>query len=226
MNESESRTPEDTKTSADSPASGHSLDPRTPRDAAGPQTAENAAGQQATTKGANSPAPEGSADTPRRRKFRTATGNMRLIAFIPAVGFFICSLVLAIATFIDVIAETALYIQGGEDLHELATAYIQQADIFLLAIVLEILSLGIVSLFITDKLHLPRWLTFNDLDDLKERLVSVICVMLGVYFLGYVLEGARGLDVVWMGLGCSIVIVALAVFVRKVFIRKDGESGR
>lgn len=119
---------------------------------------------------------------------------------------------------VDVFTTTVEYAEGHLTIMELATEYVEHADLFLLAVVLDILSLGLITLFITDKLTLPRWLTFHDLDDLKERLVSVIGVMLGVYFLGYVLEGARGIDVLWMGLAGHR---PLAFFVRNVFKGHD-----
>lgn len=162
--------------------------------------------------------------SPKSSNAGSAIGNMRLIVALPALGLFISALVLAIATLIEVVVTMVGYIQGEMSAFELATAYIKQADMFLLAVVLEILSLGLVSLFLTDNLNLPRWLTFGDIDDLKERLVSVICVMLGVYFLGYVFEGATGLDVVWMGLGCAVVIIALAFFVKFVFLNHDDDN--
>jgi uncharacterized membrane protein YqhA len=149
----------------------------------------------------------------------------RLVAIVPAIGFFFSSLVLAFATLGDVFMASLSYLQGGHTLLELATTYIKHADIFLLAVVLNILALGLVTLFITDKLQLPEWLKFDDLDDLKERLVSVIGVMLAVYFLGYVLEGAGGLDVLWMGLGCAVTLVGMAIFVRSVFnVHEDHDA--
>ena len=155
-------------------------------------------------------------DTKLRRSVRRTTGYTRLIATVPAVGFFIAALVLAVGTFVSVI-------EGKIEVMQLAIDFVEFADLFLLAVVLYILALGLITLFVTDKIALPRWLTFHDFDDLKERLVSVISVMLGVYFLGYVLNGARGLDILWMGLGCGVVIAALTLFV-KLVIKGHGDG--
>jgi uncharacterized membrane protein YqhA len=78
-----------------------------------------------------------------------------------------------------------------------------------------------VCLFVTDKIPLPKWLEFHDLDDLKERLISVIVVMLGVYFLGVVLSGRGGLDLVWLGVGICLVIGALTFFTSAVFKHRE-----
>lgn len=164
-------------------------------------------------------------ETALRRSIRRTTGLTRLIATVPAFGFFIAALVLAIGTFVSVVRVTVEFVGSQIDIMQLAIDFVECADLFLLAVVFYILALGLITLFITDKIPLPRWLTFHDFDDLKERLVSVISVMLGVYFLGYVLNGARGLDILWMGLGCGVVIAALTLFVMLMMQRRgDGEG--
>jgi uncharacterized membrane protein YqhA len=156
-----------------------------------------------------------------RVRARRVTSSSRFIAAVPAVGLFICAVALSIATFVDVCEMVGKLIDGSIDLSNVAIECVEYADLFLLAVALYILSLGLVCLFVTDKLVLPFWLEFHDFDDLKERLASVICIMLGVYFLGYILEGHSGLDVLWLGLGSAIVIVALGFFVRNVFLHKE-----
>ena len=141
-------------------------------------------------------------------------GWTRFIAAIPALGLFIAALALSVGTFAQTVITTLDWYFGDGDIHQVTVKYVEYADLFLLAIALFVLSLGIIRLFITDKVVLPRWLTFEDFDDLKERLASVISIMLAVYFLGNVLNGAEGANVLFLGAGCALVIVALAVFVR------------
>jgi uncharacterized membrane protein YqhA len=152
---------------------------------------------------------------------RRTTAYTRFIAAIPAFGFFVSSMALAIGTLVAVLAVTFEYAEGHMELAELSIEFVEFADLFLSSVVLYILGLGLVSLFISDSLPLPSWLVFRDFDDLKERLVSVIGAMLGVYFLGYVLNGASGFDVLWMGIGVAVVVAALSVFVRSV-LKKGG----
>lgn len=156
-------------------------------------------------------------DTAARLTARKYTGRTRFIATVPSVGLFLCAVVLAIGTLIQTGVVTWEFMQGELTIMDIATEYVEFADLFLLAVVLYIMSLGLLTLFVTDKIPLPKWLEFHDFDDLKERLVSVISVMLGVYFLGYVLKGGHGIEVLWLGLGCAVVIVALAFFVKNVF---------
>ena len=152
---------------------------------------------------------------------RQVTGRTRFIASVPAIGLLIAAVVLAIATLIGVVVASFEYVIGDITLHDLTIDFIESADAFLLAVALYILSIGLVSLFISDEIPLPEWLEFHDFDELKERLTSVIIVMLGVSFLGLVMKGAQGIDTLWTGLGSAAIIVALAFFMGTVF--KSGE---
>ena len=152
---------------------------------------------------------------------RQVAGRTRFIATVPSIGLLIAAVVMAVGTLVGLVIASYEFIVGDITLHDLAIEYIEDADTFLLAVALYILSIGLVSLFITESIPLPRWLEFNDFDDLKERLTSVIIVMIGVYFLGYVLKGPQGIDTLWIGLACAAVIVALTVFMRTVFKSND-----
>lgn len=147
---------------------------------------------------------------------RKVTGWTRVIATIPAVGLFIAAIALAVATIIQTVESTYAYFVYNEKLTELAVQYVEYADVFLLAVVLYIMALGLFTLFVSERIPLPRWLEFHDFDDLKERLVSVICVMLGVSFLGVVLEGASGIDLLWLGIATAVVVAAMTLFVKMV----------
>lgn len=59
-----------------------------------------------------------------------------------------------------------------------AVGLIEAVDVFLIAIALYIISLGLYVLFVDDRLPLPRWLEIQDLDDLKGHLVSVVIAVL------------------------------------------------
>ena len=151
-----------------------------------------------------------------------ALSQTRLIALIPAFGLAICAFVLVIATCVDAIGTTLAYIfEGAETIDDLTIDYIEFTDMFLLGVVLFMTALGLCTLFVTDRVPLPKWLEFHDLDDLKERLVSVIVVMLGVHFLGLVLKGTHSLALLWLGIAICVVIFALTLFTRAIFRARD-----
>jgi uncharacterized membrane protein YqhA len=96
-------------------------------------------------------------------------------------------------------------------------AVVEIVDTFLLALVIQVVSLGIYQLFIDAAIPVPAWLQVADLDDLKAKLVSVVITMLGVFFLGRVFAQAGGQDILWLGLAIAAVIVALALFLNVHF---------
>ena len=143
---------------------------------------------------------------------------------IPVLGLFLAAVVMAVSTLIQVVSVTVEVVYGTIDMQSMLVEYIECADFFLLAIVLYIMSVGLYSLFIDDKINLPVWLEIHTLDDLKEKLVSVIVVVMGVFFLGRLIHGAEAQDLLFMGAGIGAVVLSLAYFVHHV-MTPHGESG-
>ena len=90
-------------------------------------------------------------------------------------------------------------------------SFVEMIDLFLLGAVLYIVALGLYQLFIDDALELPRWLEVHDLDDLKAKVIGVIIVLLGVIFLGYVIEWDGQRDILALGIAVSLVMAALSL---------------
>jgi uncharacterized membrane protein YqhA len=83
--------------------------------------------------------------------------------------------------------------------------------LFLLSTILYITSLGLYRLFIDPKLPLPNWLVIGDLNDLKERILGVILVLLAISFLGYVVDWHFGdYSIVALGVAIGLVLFAIA----------------
>lgn len=91
----------------------------------------------------------------------------------------------------------------------LSVEFIELTDVFLLGTVLYIVALGLYELFVDSELPVPDWLRVSDLDDLKEKLVGVIIVLLGVTFLGEATGGTSGQTLFYEGIGIAVVIFAL-----------------
>src|SRR5262245_51181237 len=66
----------------------------------------------------------------------------------------------------------------------LAVELVTIIDLFLLGTVLYIVAVGLYELFVDPGLPMPGWLRISTLDDLKERLLGVVVVLLAVTFLG------------------------------------------
>ena len=97
-----------------------------------------------------------------------------------------------------------------DDVKVVAASSVELIDLFLLSTILYIVSLGLYKLFIDSKLPLPDWLEIADLNDLKERILGVILVLLAVSFLGYVVEWQFGdYSILALGIAVGLVLFAL-----------------
>ena len=153
-----------------------------------------------------------------RRAAHRFVGYTRFMAAVPSFGLFVAAVAMTISTLISTIGVTVEVIEGQLTMQDMLVEYIEYADFFLLSIVLYIMSIGLYSLFIDDRIKMPSWLEIHTLDDLKEKLVSVIVVVMGVYFLGRLIHGADALDLLCMGGGIGAVILSLAYFVRHIMV--------
>ena len=103
---------------------------------------------------------------------------------------------------------------GHAEAKDYVIAFVEIADVFLLAVVLFIIAIGLYELFIDEIPGLPEWLVFNSLDDLKSQLIGVVVVVLGVFFLGRALHGDDALNLLYLGGGIAAVTAALSLFLR------------
>ncbi|GIW00536.1 YqhA family protein [Roseiflexus sp.] len=94
----------------------------------------------------------------------------------------------------------------------LLLSFIEITDIFLLATVLYIVALGLYELFIDDRVPVPSWLEIHTLDDLKDKLIGVIIVVIGVGFLGQFISWNGETNLLISGGGAALIIVALTFF--------------
>lgn len=97
-----------------------------------------------------------------------------------------------------------------EEVKIVAVSSVELIDLFLLSTILYIVSLGLYKLFIDPNFPLPEWLIIGDLNDLKERILGVIIVLLAISFLGYVVEWSFGdYSIVALGLAVGLVLFAI-----------------
>ena len=102
---------------------------------------------------------------------------------------------------------------------------IQLVDLYLVAVVMYIIALGLFELFIDDRLDLPDWLEIHGINDLKEILISVIMVVMAVYFLSVVLSWEKGdTSILYLGGGIAVMIFALTYFISQQS-KKDKSAG-
>lgn len=139
----------------------------------------------------------------------------RFLIIIPALGSFIAAttlLVYGAVKIVQLIGETLAADVSSKGAKTLALAFIETVDLFLLGVVLYIIALGLYELFVDDQLPLPAWLSIHTLDDLKNKLTSVVILVMGVLFLGQVVTWDGERDLLRYGGAIALVIAALTYF--------------
>ena len=101
-------------------------------------------------------------------------------------------------------------------------AILTAVDTFLLATVLLVIGYGLYELFVDSEVTLPQWLQIRSLDDLKTKLIGVTVAILGVVFLGALVDRRDANSVMFIGVGVGAVIIGLAAF---TFAAKRKEGG-
>jgi uncharacterized membrane protein YqhA len=155
----------------------------------------------------------------------------RFMVIIAVLGSLLASfLVIAFAGWdivrvaMEVIQEGVSDTSAGK---RVAVGAIELIELFLLGVVLYVIALGMYQLFIERDVYLPAWLEIRSLDNLKERLLSTVLVMLAVTFLGYAVTWDGTINIVGIGVAIALVIAALAYTIRlakQTEKRKDSET--
>jgi uncharacterized membrane protein YqhA len=143
---------------------------------------------------------------------RHVPGYTRFVVGIPVLGLFASAVTVTIMAAIGTVKVIGHAIAGDLAKTEAVLEFIEMADVFLLATVLYIMSLGLYELFIDDSIPLPAWLSIHSLDDLKNKLVGVIAVVLAVSFLGSVIKGTEPQALMYQGVGIAAVVAAMGYF--------------
>lgn len=140
--------------------------------------------------------------------------SSRYVILIAALGTFLSGtvlLVFGVLSVVDISIEAfRAFDLTSHGVEELAVDFIRLTDVFLLGTVLYIVALGLYELFVDPTLPLPRWLVIRDLEHLKEKLLGVIIVLLGVTFLGEVVSWDGQTDILRLGVAIALVVAALS----------------
>ena len=155
--------------------------------------------------------------------------SSRYLIILAVIGSFVAGTVLLIFDVFDTIQLVAQLddslknpAKGGK---LLMIEAIQLVDLYLVAVVMYLIALGLFELFIDDRLDLPDWLEIHDINDLKEILISVIMVVMAVYFLSVVLSWEKGDNsILYLGGGIAVMIFALTYFISQQS-KKDKSAG-
>lgn len=94
---------------------------------------------------------------------------------------------------------------------------VEVADAFLLGVVMFIIAIGLYQLFIERDIEVPEWMQVSSLSDLKEDLLAVTIVLLGISFLGRVVEWQGEKSIIYYGAAIAAVLVPLVAMFAVLF---------
>jgi uncharacterized membrane protein YqhA len=141
--------------------------------------------------------------------------------FLAAVTLYVYGTLVVIQLIWHTIAEYHISVEGAKHLQ---VVFIEMTDVFLLGTVLFIVAFGLYQLFIQPDLPVPSWLRIHSLDQLTERLIEVVGVLLSVTFLAFAVEGVMEASLLEFGASVAVVIAALSLLL-VVTHRRPGGHG-
>lgn len=156
---------------------------------------------------------------------RRALSGSRYVVFLAVLGALVAALVLffygaaeTVGVVLDLAAKSEVSAKGAK---ALVLSFIEIVDVFLLGTVLLIIALGLYELFVDPDIVTPEWLHIRTLDDLKNKLVGVVIVVLAVVFLGQAMSWNGERDLLRFGAAIALVIAALTYFLSTAKGKKD-----
>jgi uncharacterized membrane protein YqhA len=148
----------------------------------------------------------------------------RYLILIAIIGSFVAATVLILYggyNTIRLVINAISFLGGDPDkIKNVAVNFIGIVDVFLLGTIFYIIALGLYELFIDDQVKVPAWLEIHSLDDLKERLIGVVIIVMGVFFLEKVVTWKEQLDLLQLGISIAAVIAALTYFLSQISRRR------
>ena len=147
----------------------------------------------------------------------------RFAVAVPAVTSIIASFVLMAIGVWEVVMTIVHLLDSSVSVKLTVVAILTSVDTFLLATVLLVIGYGLYELFVDSEVTLPKWLQIRSLDDLKTKLIGVTVAILGVVFLGALVDRKDANSVMLIGVGVGAVVLGLAAF---TFATKRKEEGK
>lgn len=150
----------------------------------------------------------------------------RYLIIIAVLGSLLAAALVMFFGVYDIVRIVVLILQAGVDSQDItkkvAVGAIELIELFLLGTVLYVVALGLYQLFINQDIQLPSWLEVATLDNLKERLLATVLVMLGVSFFGYAVTWDGSWNILAVGGAVGFVIFGIAYALTRAI---KGENG-
>lgn len=156
-------------------------------------------------------------ETDQRRFVVLGLRCLRMVMVLGIVVLLIASATLVLYGAFETIRQIVRLVTPGLEAmtnRDLFLGGIKLVDLILLATIMQVVGIGLYSLFVDRNLPVPRWLRTTHVDELKLKLAGIVAVMLGVLFLEQVFYWGSDRDLMSLGIGIGAVILALSYFIR------------
>lgn len=139
----------------------------------------------------------------------------RYVFLLAIVSTYIATVTLLVLGTIEMLRTVLglLGVGGRLTANQIRLGFIEAVDLFLIATILYVISVGLYQLFVNTRLPLPAWLQVRSASDMETKLIGVLITILGVYGLELVTSWQGGTDVLAIGGTVALLIFALGYFV-------------
>lgn len=149
----------------------------------------------------------------------------RFLIIIAVIGSLFAATLVMLFGIYDLLRVVVLIFQDGPNAEDItkkvSVGAIELIELFLLGTVLYVVALGLYQLFIEKDLPVPPWLKITTLDNLKERLLATVLVMLAVSFFGYAVTWDGSWNILAIGLAIGFVIIGIAYTLARAIRDKE-----
>jgi uncharacterized membrane protein YqhA len=144
----------------------------------------------------------------------------RYLVALPAVASVIGGIALLLIGVWEVGVSIINLVVHAEDVKVSVVEMLTAVDTLLLGTVVLVVGYGLYELFVDQSVKFPAWLEIKSLDDLKTKLIGVVVTIIGISFLGFLVDKNSPEDVMSVGIGVGAVLLGLAVFSWATSVRK------
>jgi uncharacterized membrane protein YqhA len=137
------------------------------------------------------------------------TGFIAIVLFVYGFLFSIIGVLQAVPFILHAVSLSGLDMTV---IREYLAQSVEIIDIFLIATVFYLISMGLFELFIA-KAPLPGWVAIRNLDDLKTKLLALAVIALTVIFLGTALTMKATTNILEYGIAIAAMIAAISFYV-------------
>lgn len=139
----------------------------------------------------------------------------RIVFTLAIVSTFVAAVALLVLGTIEAFRTVGAILGFNEQtitLAEVRQHFIEVVDMFLVATIMYVISIGIYQLFADSRLPVADWLKVRSASDLEQKLIGVLITVLGVESLGQVATWKGDASILSYGLTTALLIFALAYF--------------